>query len=298
VTAAAALQAWLESPEARNVEAALRRAGIASADALHLLDAVTEEPSSTVAIRELHERCGIENPLERWLLVRRGLDGVAALEQAAIPEQCRALTAAEIGALAGSDINDQLLRVSKPRFREFAKIVTGRRYAAGLFHFEVDGIPRRWLLRVRPADLPRVWWFVATRMGGRAPVVVPHMTGRRPLLPITEKEVNCSYHLMAQVLQLQPALKGLAGASWLRSPDTHRISPHLACVNQPIVEHGGLETTLGPAPTDCGVLARSETRRRLVEQGLFTPLIGMTLWPRDAMLAWCAAQSQAAATVA
>src|SRR5687767_367100 len=82
VTADEALQAWLESPDATNVEAALRRTGVAPADALHLLDAVTEAPTSTVAVRELRERCGIANrSLERWLLVRRGLEAVAALEQ-------------------------------------------------------------------------------------------------------------------------------------------------------------------------------------------------------------------------
>jgi len=281
------LRSWLASPAARDVEQALRRASIPTDEAMRSLDRVTHDPASTAGVRAIRDRADVgPRPLERWLLVRRGIDALAALERAALPDSCRMLTATDIAALGGAEVDDAALHESRPRFREFAKIVTGRRFSAGLFHFEIDGIPREWLLKVRRSDLLRVWTFVALRMRGRRPVIVPHITWRRPVPPITREAVEQSYAVMADVLQCQRSIKGLAGSSWLRSPDTQRVSPRLRCVNAPIVEHDGLETTMGPAPPDCGVLSRSNTRKALYEQGLFTPTIGLTLWPREAMLAW------------
>jgi hypothetical protein len=287
MTPAEALAAWLESPAARDIEHRVTDSGTVLSDALKTLDEVTPDPASTRGVRALRERMALDDlPLERWLLARRGLLALDDLARTPLPQECRILTAEDIGALGSDAVSDRTLHESKSRFREFAKIVTGRRYAAGLFHFEIDGIPRAWLLSVPRTELARVWWFVAARMRGRAPVLVPHVTWRRPLPPITADEVNRSYLLMTGVLECQPALKGLAGSSWLRSPDTHRVSPNLACVNAPIVTAGGIETTMGPAPPDCGVLTRSETRKRLFDEGRFKPTIGLTLWPRDAMLRW------------
>jgi hypothetical protein len=290
MTTAAALNAWLCSPRGREVEAALDRAGMVVHEALQKLALVTEDAATIADVLELRERLPCRDlPVERWLLVRKAVETLDTLAAAMLPDACRALTEAEIARLVAAELSDRAIHVSRPRFREFAKIVTGRRFAAGLLHFEIDGIPRQWLLNARYAELPRVWWFVATRMRGLRPVIVPHLTGRRPLPPITAGEVNRSYALMAQLLEQRPDLKGLAGASWLRSPDTHRVSPRLACVNRVIVANGGLETVIGPAPADCGVLTRSETRRRMFEAGLFAPTIGLTLWPRDAMITWARA---------
>ena len=290
MTTAAALNSWLCSARGREVEVALDRSGVVIEEALHKLALVTEEAATTSDILELRERPACrELPVERWLLVRKAVETLDTLAAAPLPLACRALTEAEIARLVAPELSDRAIHVSRPRFREFAKIVTLRRFAAGLLHFEIDGIPRQWLLNAHYAELARVWWFVATRMRGLRPVIVPHLTGRRPLPPITENEVNRSYALMAQLVEQRPDLKGLAGASWLRSPDTHRVSPRLACVNSVIVANGGLETTIGPAPDDCGVLTRSATRRRMFEAGLFAPTIGLTLWPRDAMIEWARA---------
>jgi hypothetical protein len=290
MTTAAALNAWLCSARSREVEAALDRAGVIVDDALHKLALVTEEAATTTDILELRERPACRDlPVERWLLVRKAVETLDTLAATTLPDACRILTEAEIARLVAVELSDRAIHVSRPRFREFAKIVTGRRFAAGLLHFEIDGIPRQWLLDTRYAELPRVWWFIAAHMRGLRPVIVPHLTGRRPLPPITAGDVNRSYALMAQLLEQRPDVKGLAGASWLRSPDTHRVSPRLACFNRVIVENGGLEAVIGPAPADCGVLSRSETRRRMFEAGLFAPTIGLTLWPRDAMIAWARA---------
>jgi hypothetical protein len=91
---------------------------------------------------------------------------------------------------------------------------------------------------------------------------------------------------MAETLETRPDLHGFVAASWLRSPDVHRVSPHLAAVNAPILAAGGFVTTLGAAPPDCGVFERSLERARLYREGRFTPTIGLVIWPRADMLRW------------
>ena len=99
---------------------------------------------------------------------------------------------------------------------------------------------------------------------------------------------------MACSMELQPDIKGLVASSWFRSPDTHRVSPHLAWVNTVVVENGGFAAVRGKADPNCGVFVRSQTRRQLYERGEFTPTIGLVLWPRKAMLRWAAAHPELA----
>lgn len=221
----------------------------------------------------------------RTRLVRSALAFLPALDAAPIPDAMRALTCADLTFLADPAVASAQFTPGTVRFGEWEKLVTGRRFSAGLFHWEESGIPLSWLPKVPPHD-----WFALARSllaaRGRRPMIVPHLNPRRGPGHMTEADVHASYRLMAEALLLQPQLRGIAGASWLRSPDTHRVSPHLACINRVILENGGFETTIGPAPADCGVLSRSATRRRLYEAGEFHPTIGLTVWPRDRAVGW------------
>ncbi len=171
------------------------------------------------------------------------------------------------------------------RFREFAKVVTGRRFCAGLFFWDECGLRRSWLAKV-----PLRNWVgfgrALIKMGGLGPMMHPHLNPRRNSPRLEEPAISLSFAVMAESIERRSDLRGLAAASWLRSPDTHRVSPHLAAINAPILAHGGFVTTIGPASPDCGVFARSGTRRRLYQDGTFTPTVGLVLWPRAEMLHW------------
>ncbi|MGH9349370.1 MAG: hypothetical protein ACRD26_19140, partial [Vicinamibacterales bacterium] len=172
-------------------------------------------------------------------------------------------------------------------FAAMCKVATLRRFPAGQLHWELSGLPRSWLLRVDPRALPRVWFYVAAKLRGCAPAFFIHLNAnRRDRFALLERESNRSYFRMAQSLALQPHVKGLVASSWLHSPDTMRVSPHLTSLNRVFLEHGALVTTMGPAAPDCGVFDRSPERRRLYENGAFRPTTGLVIWPRDAMLRW------------
>src|SRR5579864_2400954 len=119
-------------------------------------------------------------------------------------------------------------------FLSLCKLSLLERFPAGQFHWEISGFPRSWLLRVPPSALPRLIYFLAAELRGFSPCIVPHMATRRknPLMLI-EKESDRSWFRMACSAQIWPGIRGLVASSWLHSPETYRVSPHLAFINKP-----------------------------------------------------------------
>jgi hypothetical protein len=105
---------------------------------------------------------------------------------------------------------------------------------------------------------------------------------------LLEREALKAYYRMAQSMALQPDVKGLIASSWLHSPDTFEVSPHLSWLNRVFLEHGAVVATMGPASPDCGVLTRNLERQRAYTEGRFAPTVGLVVWPRREMLQWAA----------
>ena len=287
------LLAWLDSPEAWSAQRAIEAAGVTPDVLRAQLCTVTEDPGSAAHVVPIVTGARIQASLpddsvviERWLLVRQGLDALSCAAIERLGDAAQRLTCEEIASFVKDD-QDALgmLRVSGIRFREFAKLVTGRRFCAGLFCWDECGLRRSWLAKA-PVRAWAGFGRALIEMGGLQPIIYPHVNPRRSSQRLEEPAISLSYAAMAESLERRPDLRGFAAASWLWSPDTHRVSPHLAALSAPIVAHGGFVTTLGPASPDCGVFARSGTRRRLYEEGTFTPTVGLVLWPRGAMLDW------------
>ena len=96
------------------------------------------------------------------------------------------------------------------------------------------------------------------------------------------------YLRIAELLRRNPLMRGLFGASWFRDPALARISPHLWDLTTMVTDHGGRLFPLGPSGAD-GIrdaTAKSATRRRLYEQGKYTPMTYLLVWPRAELLAW------------
>ena len=86
--------------------------------------------------------------------------------------------------------------------------------------------------------------------------------------------------------------RGLIAAAWFHDPRAEEENPHLAALNGPYREHGGLIVPLGPAGLDSGVLAGNAERRRKVESGEVSYRIHVAIWPRDAAIAWAHAHPE------
>lgn len=166
------------------------------------------------------------------------------------------------------------------------------RFPAGQLDWEISGLPRSYLLRMPFQDLPRVCRTIVRDLRGLRPCFTAHMGVRRYSLLFVEAESHRSYHRMARSMTLQPDVKGLLMAAWLHSPETIRVSAHLAWTNRTPLAHGATLTDLGPASPSDGFLTGSPERQRLFEAGRYRPTIGMIIWPRPALLAWAAAHPE------
>ena len=172
-------------------------------------------------------------------------------------------------------------------FLALAKIALLERFPAGQFDWEISGFPRSWLLKIPFSSLPKVAYFLGRRLKGFAPCINSHLSFRRKnSLILIPRECQKSWYRMAISVERQPKIRGLVARSWLYSPDTFKVSPHLSFLVEPFLESGGLVTTRGKADADTGFLVGSESRRKLYESGEFKPTMGLVLWTRDQMIQW------------
>ena len=97
------------------------------------------------------------------------------------------------------------------------------------------------------------------------------------------------YHRLAALMQARPDLAGVFGASWLYDPQLAHVSPGLAYVRRTAEDGGGrlLRLKVDPAQTAYAI-ARSPTRRKLVQSGAYRPVCYGMYWRREALLDWSA----------
>jgi hypothetical protein len=154
-------------------------------------------------------------------------------------------------------------------------------------HFEVSGLQRSVLLRVRWPDWPRMMRGVRA-LGGFRPALVPHLAFRKRQIVLSEREHYRSLFQMVQTLELQPRLLGFVAEAWFYSPDTPSVSPHLAWTQRLFETWGGTVVRSGNADEASGVFEQSRARRESAEKGKFQPTLGLVIWPRAAMQRWAA----------
>src|SRR3954467_1869451 len=142
-TARQALLAWLESRAGWSARRSLESAGANPDVARRWLYEVTDHPASAGRIVALSDAArlrrssvGDDACVEQWLLVRQGLDALDSAAMTDLGESARQLTCGEIASFGDKDPATRgAMAASHVRFREFAKIVTGRRFCAGMFHW-------------------------------------------------------------------------------------------------------------------------------------------------------------------
>ena len=95
---------------------------------------------------------------------------------------------------------------------------------------------------------------------------------------------NC-YLRIAQMLELNPEVKGIFGGSWFYDPQLKDISPRLMYLQQVPLENGARSFLVGE-DTSGNATFSSKTRRQLNEEGKYTPQAYLLIWPRSAMIKW------------
>lgn len=174
----------------------------------------------------------------------------------------------------------------------FAKDV---RYALGLtipcgaLQFDLNGVVGPKLI-ARDLAATRSWRSTARYLGSRG-------WGRwysnhidiRAIKDFTPEGWTASFARIAELLALNPSVRGVAGVAWFYDPELVRVSPHLSYIGQTLQRSGAFRVTMKTQDHDiANALARSLSRKRLYERGEYSPACYLVAWPRRALLEWAA----------
>jgi hypothetical protein len=232
--------------------------------------------------------------LERALLVRAALSSLDQVSDLPVDESVKHLFCKEFAFYADpSDPEIEKFSMDERVFPAMCGIVTLTRFPAGQHHWVVSGFPRSWFPKIALHRLPELGYYLFRKLGGLAPYFVPHLNnttfnGRL----FTEREYYKSFYRMTAAIEKQPSIRGIMSASWLHSPETHRVSPHLAFLNQPYAEAGGFFIERGPANPEDGFMSGDPERARLYKAGLYKPTFALLFCTRAQALAWKAAHAE------
>ncbi len=177
--------------------------------------------------------------------------------------------------------------IGNDSFLKDLAIVTHRLIPVGAEFAEGEGgIPRGVALAGGAGQCLRFLRFLLFRSGGRRPFFALHMH-RLVLDDFDAEGWKVTYHRLAELLELNPDLKGWLSSSWFLDPALETISPHLAHLREVPLEGGAELFFVSKNPKgDSGALARSPTRQRLFAAGKYVPAIYMRVWLRRDAIAW------------
>lgn len=94
-----------------------------------------------------------------------------------------------------------------------------------------------------------------------------------------------SLRAIADMLALNPQVRGVWGGSWYFDPLVTSISPRLAYLRR-IPEQNGAYFFYSNIDVNSGALSTSETRRRAYANGNYVPKTYVMCWPRRSLLKW------------
>jgi len=116
-------------------------------------------------------------------------------------------------------------------------------------------------------------------------------TESRYLKDFNEAGWDACYLRIAALLRKHPEVLGMAGTSWFYDPQLDSVSPNLSYLRLRPMERGASVIWSGTTEFDISsATAKSNTRRRLYEEGKYIPVSYSLLWPRKQLLAWADGQ--------
>ncbi len=277
-----------------NIDEFLTRSGVTAHGRAELVAASAAKLAAVPALLTLRDAvrlhvhpdpatCG----LERVLLLRTALDNIDRIPSLPVDESVMHLFCRDFKWYADpARVEASMLSYERCVFYARLRVAMLNRFPSGQSEWEISGIPRSWLLRVSPRDLPRTLGFIFSGLRGFKPLFVGHVgTGRRwPFL--SERDAHLALYREALALEKQPQIRGIVAASWLHSRETHRVSPHLAFMNCTASGSNGFYVDLGAASEKDGFLEGDTHRAELYHTGQYKPTIGLVACTREHALEW------------
>jgi hypothetical protein len=132
----------------------------------------------------------------------------------------------------------------------------------------------------------RYSFHVFFEAGGISPYWVIH-TATRYLPLFRPEEMDRAYMRIAELLDWDPATKGIYRAGWLLDPALEKVSPNLVFLRRGPQENGARFFRSRTVQADIDwALSRSSLRQRLYKDGSYRPSSHAYIWPKEAVIAW------------
>ncbi len=149
-----------------------------------------------------------------------------------------------------------------------------------------SGVPRSILFRDAFQQFVRCTGFLLREASGFRPWYESHWD-RRLIPSFTPQGYDQCYLRIAELLQLNPEIKGMMGSSWWFDPALEPVSPNLSFLRKVPLDNGARLFRVGTsaAATQAAIQLSSE-RRRLYDSGEYHPTIYLLAWTRKDMLEW------------
>lgn len=195
--------------------------------------------------------------------------------------------------LLESDVEEAYPSRSSDEFVKDARLVMGYSVPAGAQDVDLDhGVRSRSLLKhaLTTGDPVPLASLLVSSIRDRWYEI--HTDGR-DLADFSEEGWRECYRRIGQLLQADPTAAGVVGTSWFFDPQLADVSPHLAYLRALPVSEGAALIRNGPGELHTRLAtSTSRTRRRLFEEGRYTPVCHTIVWPRDALLRWAASEAE------
>jgi hypothetical protein len=149
-----------------------------------------------------------------------------------------------------------------------------------------SGVPRSILFRNGLQQFVRFTRFFLLKGSGFRPWYESHWD-RRLIRSFTPLDYDQCYLRIAELLELNPTIKGMMGSSWWFDPALDSISPNLTFLRKVPLDNGAQLFRVGTsvAATQAAIHLSAE-RKRLYDSGNYLPTIYMLAWARKDMLEW------------
>ena len=126
--------------------------------------------------------------------------------------------------------------------------------------------------------------FIIFKAGGFSPYFTTH-TATRNLRHFNEQEMNLTYLRIAELMKMNPRIRGFYRKSWFLDPKLEGISPKLGYLREVPLQNGARLFAAGSTKMDIKyALTVSPTRRRLYAEGKYLPMCYAYIWPRKEFL--------------
>ncbi|MCB1791919.1 MAG: hypothetical protein KDJ24_16565, partial [Gammaproteobacteria bacterium] len=218
----------------------------------------------------------------RHLLACRLRDFDVAAGTCRLPASVVALYPRDLARIAAQveTMGPDYFRLDKDTFVKDLAILSHRLIPVGAeYVFPNSGVPLSLLLRKGPTQLIKGLRACVFDAGGFRPYFELH-AHVLALQDFNPDGWDASYQRMAELLQLNPHIRGIVSSSWFLDPALTDVSPRLAYLREVPEAHGATLMFSSVDKEGCsGALSKSATRRKLFDEGAYVPTIYTRIWP-------------------